>query len=1319
MKSPRPAATRFTEPLLFFPALFNRRRNPSHSSGILLIFALAIAVVAGLLDLGTAQRAGAAVGDRNVVSWNMEGANSPTEDRWRTGVAFLAARADVVALQEAGPTNPPSAPGTQAHFITENDGLLIGRNATGQIPVLPPGVGRAVRHSIWEFGTRRNRQQRHVYFLATDRGANANNWDHSVNRVNLAIVSSVQADNVAIIPNPLARDTGNHPYSARAALGIRIGDTWYFDLHGLSGSGNDDAPLLASIVDFVAATPVTWNARHWIAVGDYNRDLQRAGLQIPAGTQIYRTGTFTHGVGGQGSGTPSELDYGVGTAGNVGLIGRVTSNGFPSRSDHLPVHFGALRAAAEPTDLYEDATVESMEAGGVLDAVHGETAEGTPINSNLRNGGTNQRWTVRQYDDGSLQFVGLGSGRCIDYLNDDDPEPGEPLQLWDCTSGQSQRWAPEDLGNSEYQLHNLVDEDLCMTVRGGQTDIHDPKQVELAWCLNKPGQRWIFTPSVAHTTPDSEPWDFSQHVSGPVALESLKAGGLMDVSHNQTGNGALIVQYHRTRQPNQGWYLDYIKNAATTRAASDDGNIVTFRGVQSNRCLDIHNPESAVSGREVVIFDCQPGRTSQQWKLEQLRGEEVVVHSVAHPELCLDVFHGPTDPDEGYLDVYNCSSPDDRYENQTWLFTPYDLSGDPVPDSDDDTWDWPDDNVLLAGPGGAGEDLTSGNRATPLPGMPDWSRVGYQGGQPLPGVNSSSMTDDTSCIITAAELDSAFGVKADDGADDTTGLQKAIDDVKARCSPQANYRRISRIELPAGTVNVSRQMYVDASFLVIRGEGSGSGGTKLVFRPDTNTRYDTLTNGRWDQDTMKAGTAPDEGSGGWIWPGRGLFRVQTREVATRYQDDWAAAPANRKDLFEGSVNQHWASGIKLSAAADDPGFSARRGQNVIHLDPKAVMTRFTPGAYVWVGAANSRKFYAEQGISGAQESLEDALHMRQQMFQVAWVDATAKTVTVDRPLEWDLPVDDTSDGSAQFGDKPFPSKITPLKIVEGVGFENFAFTQDMNGLPKLGGGTYQLTPAQAVHNYGNMAPEYAMHGIVFKWAANSWARGLTATMTGSHPIVTEDALNLQIEHNSFDGAWNKGKGGNGYLRGSRVWQSLYAYNLSRNLRHFTFQWSASDNVAFGNDLDSDLNLHGGWEHGNLFEQNTVETPYDHRSGSCTANCGGEGGEVDEGTWYPVWWAAGPKAIKWSGSSGPQNVFYNNTLTKQTTPDGAFVPYGPYGSRRGTAYEFGSDSADPRQFRHLGQSGQIIPDWTGRETADYTDEGVATREEGLPSLFLRR
>ncbi|MFE6690917.1 endonuclease/exonuclease/phosphatase family protein [Streptomyces sp. NPDC057743] len=626
--------------------------------------------------------------------------------------------------------------------------------------------------------------------------------------------------------------------------------------------------------------------------------------------------------------------------------------------------------------------------------------------------------------------------------------------------------------------------------------------------------------------------------------------------------------------------------------------------------------------------------------------------------------------------------------------------------------------------------LSSQNRRAPQPGLPDWSRAGYRGGQPLPG--ESAINPDPACRIEPARLAADFGVRPDDGVDDTQGLQNAIEELHGRCSPYANYDKLSLIELPKGHLNISKQLSVDASYLVIRGQGSNpNDGTRLVFRPDDKTRYDALTpdGGRWDQNGTKFSckmkgpddkTPPQVAKGGWIWPGRGLFRVQTREIANRYEDRCWDTPENRKDLFEGSVNQHWASGVKVAEAPNGQGFAARQGDRVIQLQPKTKMDQFPVGGYIWVGAANTQKFYDEQTVSVGSKGIED-LHMRQQVFTIAAVDEGKGTITLDQPLEFDVPVDSTSDGSAPLGGtdaKPYPSKVTPLQMVVGVGFENFSFTQDMKGLPKLRGGTYDLSPEDAKHNYGNLAPEYAMHGIVFKWAANSWVRGIRADMTGSHPIVTEVAKNLQIEHNMIDGAWNKGKGGNGYLRGSRVWDSLYAHNTTRNIRHFTFQWSASNNVAIGNDFDSDLNLHGGWERRNLFENNTVRVPFEHRSSNCKANCGGEGGEAkDNSQWFPIWWAAGPKAVKWSGSSGPQNVFFRNTLTKQTSPGGPFETYAPYGATgtgAQTVFQFGSDSSDPSRFQH-----PPIQDWAHNELRDFSGQGINTsRTDAGPSLFLK-
>lgn len=41
-------------------------------------------------------------------------------------------------------------------------------------------------------------------------------------------------------------------------------------------------------------------------------------------------------------------------------------------------------------------------------------------------------------------------------------------------------------------------------------------------------------------------------------------------------------------------------------------------------------------------------------------------------------------------------------------------------------------------------------------------------------------------------------------------------------------------------------IYVDTSYLIIRGAGNNpsAGGTKVVFRPDADTKYDTLVNDR-------------------------------------------------------------------------------------------------------------------------------------------------------------------------------------------------------------------------------------------------------------------------------------------------------------------------------------------------------------------------------------------------------------------------------------------------------------------------------------------
>ncbi len=621
---------------------------------------------------------------------------------------------------------------------------------------------------------------------------------------------------------------------------------------------------------------------------------------------------------------------------------------------------------------------------------------------------------------------------------------------------------------------------------------------------------------------------------------------------------------------------------------------------------------------------------------------------------------------------------------------------------------WTPPKTVYEEPAPALRDLwvTADNRRGPVPGVYDWSKAGFGGGSVLPG--NANVRSEPACRLTAGVLTGTYGVVPNDGQDDTAGIQAAIDSIKANCSPSGSYTQESLLELPAGTLNISHEIHLDADYLIVRGAGSDpQAGTHLVYKPDGTTRYDTITSDgtRWDVDAMGNGSA----NGGWLWPGRGLFRVQSRAVAAKYAAEYTAAPANRRDLYEGTVNDHWVSGLKLRGKPGDAGFAGRKGDTVVYLAADAAFDNLKVGGLVNVMAANSLNFYNEMKALPTTFDLQN-LHMRQQIFLVTAGDPLGKTITLDKPLEYDVPVTSVSDGSDPINGQVFDSVVDPLvDPVLGVGIENLSFTQDEP----------TLDAAKAKDNYGNMDPAGAMHGIVFKWAANSWVTGVRSEMTGSHPIATEAAANLSIIDNQFDGAWNKGKGGNGYLRGSRVWDSVYAGNTTRNLRHFTFQWSASGNVAIGNSFDSDLNLHGGYERNNLFELNEVSVPYAHRSANCSTNCGDEGGSLpDDSDWYPIWWAAGQKAVKWSGSSGPNNVFFDNHLRKQltngSTPYTDFAPY----SDRHRIYRLGIDDAG--NFHPLDVGGTPISDWAHNETRDYTGGHglVASGTDAGRSLFLR-
>lgn len=104
--------------------------------------------------------------------------------------------------------------------------------------VQPVGVGIPIHEYIWNLGSVSRPSSVYIYYSRADVGAN---------RVNLAIVSRVQADEVFVLPPPTV--------ASRPIIGIRIGNDAFFNIHALVSGGNDAGSIVAAVDMFFRNRP--------------------------------------------------------------------------------------------------------------------------------------------------------------------------------------------------------------------------------------------------------------------------------------------------------------------------------------------------------------------------------------------------------------------------------------------------------------------------------------------------------------------------------------------------------------------------------------------------------------------------------------------------------------------------------------------------------------------------------------------------------------------------------------------------------------------------------------------------------------------------------------------------------------------------------------------------------------------------------------------------------------------------------------------------------------------------------------------------------
>ncbi|MDX8379490.1 MAG: glycosyltransferase [Gallionella sp.] len=122
--------------------------------------------------------------------------------------------------------------------------------------------------------------------------------------------------------------------------------------------------------------------------------------------------------------------------------------------------------------------------------------------------------------------------------------------------------------------------------------------------------------------------------------------------------------------------------------------------------------------------------------------------------------------------------------------------------------------------------------------------------------------------------------------------------------------------------------------------------------------------------------------------------------------------------------------------------------------------------------------------------------------------------------------------------------------------------------------------ALIVHRYENIYPDYAVDGIALNWTTGVILEQLKILNAGRHPISIENSYGFTLKDSQIRGAWNKGKGGNGYLRIARSYHGVVTHCVVKGIRHITLQWSSAFNQLSFLDTDVDINFHGGYSHDN-------------------------------------------------------------------------------------------------------------------------------------------
>jgi len=441
--------------------------------------------------------------------------------------------------------------------------------------------------------------------------------------------------------------------------------------------------------------------------------------------------------------------------------------------------------------------------------------------------------------------------------------------------------------------------------------------------------------------------------------------------------------------------------------------------------------------------------------------------------------------------------------------------------------------------------------------LPDFSYAGYHFGEsPIPEANVK--------IINATD----FGVRANDGLDDSKALLKAV---KAANAVEGNVI----LQLPAGRIILSEIVYIERSNFVLKGTGSDENGTEiycprpLMYLKDPDALAELreyLTT--FDKRQRETENNVDLPFSQYAWSGGFIWTQVPNERVKSYLDKYEPSSNALAKVSSGKMGEHVITvseikGLKVGDIVELQLFN-KDGENGEIIKDLYQGAKVKPGSHHW-------KF--------------PKLPIVRQQVEIAKI--SGSKITIKTPLTIAI--------------KPgYQAQLVEWKHLNEVGIEHLRFT-----FPDIPSVAHHVEP-------GN-------NGIFLTRLFNSWVKDVKITNADSG-ILCEEISNVTIQDIITDGPhmahYTVTLGG---VHNVLV-QNLKIYN--KTVHPLSFNTFSTKNVYKDCEIFADalLDQHSGANHQNLFDHITVHIAPDKNNSYLLF--GGGGAEY----WKP---SHGPFSTFWN------------------------------------------------------------------------------------------